>query len=82
MPLFRWREVEVHSSDLGDKFSATDWNPTYVRYDLPRMTMLQTSRKPMGMTSLPEIALRLAETQRLAWLLGRLTPDGLEPQSL
>lgn len=82
MPLFRWREVEVHSSDLGDKFSPADWNPTYVRYDLPRMTMLQTSRKPMGMTTLPEIALRLAETQRLAWLLGRFTPDGLEPQSL
>ena len=82
MPLLRWREVEVHSSDLGDRISIADWNPTYVRYDLPRMTMLQTSRRPMGMTTMPEVALRLPETERLAWLLGRHTPDGLEPQSL
>lgn len=82
MPLFRWREVEVHTADLDCGVSFADWNSTYVRYDLPRMTMLQTSRKSMGMTVLPEAALRLAEADRLAWLLGRHTPDGLEPQSL
>lgn len=82
MPLFRWREVEVHTADLDAGISFADWNQTYVRYDLPRMTMLQTSRKPMGMTALPEAALRLSETERLAWLLGRHTSNGLEPQTL
>ncbi len=82
MPLFRWREVEVHTSDLDAGVSFADWNSTYVRYDLPRMTMLQTSRKPMGMTTLPEAALRLPDTERLAWLLGRHAPNGLEPQTL
>jgi hypothetical protein len=56
-----------------------DWNPIYVRYDLPRMTMMQTSRTPMGMSNLPEAAMRLSESERLAWLLGRHTPTGLEP---
>ena len=82
MPLFRWREVEVHTADLNAGIGFADWNQTYVRYDLPRMTMLQTSRRPMGMTSLPEAALRLTDTDRLAWLLGRHTPAGLEPQTL
>ena len=78
----KWREVEVHTADLNAGIGFADWNQTYVRYDLPRMTMLQTSRRPMGMTSLPEAALRLTETDRLAWLLGRHTPAGLEPQTL
>jgi len=33
----------------------------------------------MGMSTLPEAALRLSEAERLAWLLGRHVPSGLEP---
>lgn len=79
LPMLRWREVEVHTSDLDAGVTFRDWNPLYVRYDLPRMTMMQTSRTPMGMSTLPEAALRLSEAERLAWLLGRHVPSGLEP---
>lgn len=79
LPMLRWREVEVHTSDLDAGITFRDWNPLYVRYDLPRMTMMQTSRTPMGMSKLPEAALRLGEAERLAWLLGRHVPEGLEP---
>lgn len=79
LPMMRWREVEVHSSDLEAGITFRDWNPLYVRYDLPRMTMMQTSRTPMGMSKLPDAALRLDDAERLAWLLGRHTPVGLEP---
>lgn len=78
LPMLRWREVEVHTADLDAGVTFRDWNPLYVRYDLPRMTMMQTSRTPMGMSKLPDVALRLAESERLAWLLGRHVPDGLE----
>jgi maleylpyruvate isomerase len=78
LPMLRWREVEVHTADLGAGVTFRDWNPLYVRYDLPRMTMMQTSRTPMGMSKLPDVALRLAESERLAWLLGRHVPEGLE----
>ncbi len=78
LPMLRWREVEVHTADLAAGVTFRDWNPLYVRYDLPRMTMMQTSRTPMGMSKLPDAALRLPESERLAWLLGRHVPDGLE----
>lgn len=79
LPMMRWREVEVHTTDLGTGLTYADWDPLYVRYDLPRMTMMQTSRAPMGLSALPESALRLSEPERLAWLLGRHAPAGLEP---
>jgi hypothetical protein len=69
----------VHTSDLDAGITFRDWNPVYVRYDLPRMTMMQTSRTPMGLSTLPEAALRLGEAERLAWLLGRHVPNGLDP---
>ena len=78
LPMLRWREVEVHTADLDAGITFRDWNPLYVRYDLPRMTMMQTSRTPMGMSKLPDAALRLAESERLAWLLGRHVPDGIQ----
>ena len=78
LPLFRWREVEVHTSDLGIGHTFLHWDPLYVRLDLPRMVMRYTSRSPMGMTALPPEALRLSENERLAWLMGRTTPLGLE----
>jgi len=73
----RWREVEVHHADLGGDFTWANWTPAYVRLDLEHQVMLWTSRQPMGLTQLPERALRLEPTARLAWLLGRLVVEGL-----
>lgn len=77
-PLLRWREVEVHTVDLDCRVTFRDWDPVYVRYDLPRQEMRVTSRAPMGMTTLPAEALALPETERLAWLMGRHVPAGLD----
>lgn len=79
----RWREVEVHTSDLDLGATWQQWSAEYVRYELDRQVMLWRSRKSMGMTVLPEAALRLPPNHRLAWLLRRVeveglaTPDGL-----
>jgi len=84
-PLFelafrRWREVEVHHADLGlAGFNIDDWSSRYVTEELRIRTMEWTSRQPMGLATLPEAALRLSPPVRLAWLLGRAVPDGLEP---
>ena len=73
----RWREVEVHHADLGGECSWSSWSPAYVRFDLEYQTMAWTSRRPMGLATLPDAALRLEPAARLAWLLGRLAVDGL-----
>jgi len=74
----RWREVEVHHADLLASVSFADWSSDYVRLDLDQQAMQWRARKPMGLTVLPEQALRLAPHDRLAWLLGRLEVPGLE----
>ena len=79
LPVRRWREVTVHRSDLGLGSTTADWPNAYVRLDLPRLTMLWASRRPMGLTTLPPDALAATPQTRLAWLLGRATIDGLEP---
>jgi maleylpyruvate isomerase len=73
----RWREVEVHHADLLASVSFADWSPEFVRRDLDHQVMQWRARKPMGLTVLPEQALKLAPHDRLAWLLGRLDVDGL-----
>ena len=55
----RWREVEVHHADLGGVFTWSEWSPAYVRIDLEHQTMAWTSRRPMGLATLPDAALRL-----------------------
>jgi maleylpyruvate isomerase len=77
VPFRRWREVEVHHVDLGDSFTWSQWSPAYVRLDLEHQSMAWTSRRPMGLATLPDAALRLEPAARLAWLLGRLAVDGL-----
>jgi maleylpyruvate isomerase len=79
LPVRRWREVTVHRSDLGLGSTPADWPNAYVRIDLPRLTMLWASRRPMGLTTLPPEALATTPQMRLAWLLGRATIDGLGP---
>lgn len=79
----RWREVEIHNADLNLGFSYDDLTPLYVRLELDQQVMLWRSRKPMGMTDLPEIAKRLSPSQRLAWLMGRVEVEGLaKPEPL
>jgi len=80
LPFRRWREVEIHHADLGlPGFGIDNWTARYVNEELTRRTMEWSSRQPMGMTGLPASALALRPTQRLAWLMGRVTPEGLEP---
>ena len=47
--------------------------------DRTRMEMRWNARRPMGLTGLPDEALRAPPPVRLAWLLGRTTIEGLEP---
>ena len=82
LPLLRQREVEVHRTDLGLGYSFDDMPADYVRRDLRLMEMLWRARKPMGLTPLPETALRLPPATRPAWMLGRIAIDGLPPADL
>lgn len=86
LPLRRWREVEVHSGDLGLSELGLDgcdsWSMDYVRHDLPVMTMQWKSRGSMGMNDLPNAVVSRAPHERLAWMLGRLVVDGVEPARL
>jgi len=82
IPFRRWREVEVHHADLGlAGFGFDDWSARYVSEDLRLRTMEWASRNPMGLTGLPQAALQLSPQMRLAWLMGRVVPEGLDPVS-
>jgi maleylpyruvate isomerase len=82
LPLLRQREVEVHRADLGLGYGFDDMPAEYVRRELRMMEMLWRARKPMGLTPLPEAALRLPPAARLAWMMGRVTVDALPPAGL
>lgn len=82
VPLMRQREVEVHRADLGIGYEFADMPGDYVRRDLRLMGMFWQARKPMGLTPLPEAALALDPATRLAWMMGRIEIDGLEPANL
>ena len=77
--LGRWKEVEVHRADLGLGYGPEDWPGELVREDLAVMEMRWNARRPMGMTGLPDAAKRLPPHIRLAWLLGRVEIEGLDP---
>lgn len=82
VPWVRWREVAVHHIDLGAGYDWPLLPPTYVRAELGRLTMIWASRKPMGLTTLPDEALAAPEWHRLAWLFGRADIDGLQPAGI
>ena len=79
LPFLRLREVAIHHADLGIGFTFDDLPAAYLREELRRMEMLWASRQPMGMTTLPPLALAASPSDRLAWLTGRSTIDGLDP---
>jgi maleylpyruvate isomerase len=73
----RWRETEVHHSDLGIGFSWVNWSAPYVAEELRRATVTYAAQQPAGQGELPAGALALVPSERLAWLMGRHWPDGL-----
>ncbi len=82
LPYLRRREVEVHRVDLGLGYGWDQWPADFVRAETRRMTMLWTSRRPMGMTVLPPAAQRADDNLRLAWLFGRAWIDGVAPAGI
>jgi maleylpyruvate isomerase len=78
LPFRRRRETLVHHADLGRDFTWRDWPADYVRRELGILTALWASRRPMGLTTLPDAALAVPEAHRVAWLLGRADIDGLD----
>lgn len=81
-PLLRQREVEVHRVDLGLGYRFGDLPVGYVRRDLRIMEMLWRARRPMGLTPLPDAALALPPSTRLAWMMGRTDVSGLAPAGI
>jgi len=79
VPLRRWREVEVHHTDLGWGHEADDWDPQYVRRDLAVQEAAWLAAHPEAGGRVPAGAVDLSPGQRLAWLLGRSRPPGLPP---
>ena len=82
LPFLRIREVAIHHADLGLGYTFQDLPDVYVREELRRMEMLWAARQPMGMTPLPDAALAAPPPQRLAWLMGRVVIDGLDPAAI
>ncbi len=82
LPLRRLRETVIHQHDLGLGYSVEDWPDRWVRIELAAMTQQWSSRRPMGATMLPDAVRTLSDKPRLAWLLGRLALDGVEPAGI
>lgn len=80
VPLRRWREVEVHTGDLGlDEIGSRGidtWSEEYVRHDVAFLTMQYKARGSMGLVDLPDAVRTAPPRYRLAWLLGRYDVDG------
>lgn len=80
LPFRRWREVEIHHYDLGlAGFGIDDWSPGYVTRELALRTIEWSAKQAGGAAPLPAAAQRLSPNHRLAWLMGRAVPEGLEP---
>ena len=77
LPFLRWREVVVHLFDLDVGVSFDSWPNLYVRLELDRQKMAWAASHAMGLTQLPKASLALAPAHRLAWLLQRVSVEGL-----
>ncbi|HRE01114.1 MAG TPA: maleylpyruvate isomerase N-terminal domain-containing protein [Ilumatobacteraceae bacterium] len=75
LPYRRLRENEIHRVDLGSAGGDYDWTMMprdFVAITVRELTRQWSSRRPMGMATLPTEVLALPEPTRLAWLTGRL----------
>ncbi len=81
LPFLRWRECVLHLTDLDVGIEYDQWPSHYVRLELDRQKMAWAASHAMGLTQLPQAAMKLDEKHRLAWLLQRAEVDGL-PQGL
>jgi maleylpyruvate isomerase len=79
VPLRRWREVEVHRSDLGWGYLPADWDVDFVARDLPVFSAQWLASN--AAVELPAQARELGAGDRLGWLLGRVRHPGL-PEGL
>ncbi|MFZ4811514.1 MAG: hypothetical protein ACOYL9_09240, partial [Ilumatobacteraceae bacterium] len=61
------------------EYTPADWPSDYVRLELVRMVMQFHARAPMGLTTMPALALAQPPHVRLSWLLGRHDIEGLAP---
>ena len=81
VPLRRWREVEVHTGDLGldeiGSYGIDTWSEDYIRHDVAFLTMQYKARGSMGLVDLPDAVRTAPPRYRLAWLLGRFDVDGV-----
>jgi len=73
----RWREVVVHTTDLGYGQTWNDWPNDYVRFEMDRQLMAWRASQPMGVKDFPDAVRKLPDKERLAWLLQRTTVEGL-----
>ncbi len=77
VPFLRWRESVIHLTDLGVGIGYDQWPDFYVRLELERQKMAWAASHPMGLTQIPQAALKLNEKHRLEWLLQRADVEGL-----
>jgi maleylpyruvate isomerase len=91
LPLYRWRESEVHHVDLGLAFTIVDWSQAFVDHELEVWVEGLDERLPDGTGAIvtatdvgaswtvgaPNVTMQVAAPSRslLAWLIGRRT-DG------
>lgn len=82
LPRLRAREVELHHIDLDVGYAFDDLDPLLVELENDRLTRSWTKQQPTDSQTLPRAAVELEPAQRLAWLTGRLTVDGLAPAGM
>ena len=75
LPGRRWQELEVHLVDIDVGPTHEDWTDDFVRVFLPRLRAGMPARLSPGVSA-PDTH-GLGERQELAWLYGRLAPEGL-----
>lgn len=77
LPFLRWRECVLHLTDLDVGIEYDQWPSHYVRLELDRQKMAWAASHAMGLTQLPQAAMKLDENHRLAWILQRADVEGL-----
>ncbi|WP_420451021.1 hypothetical protein [Ilumatobacter sp.] len=76
----RLREVSLVSVDLDVGIELGDLDPTYVRLELRRLQMVRGARRPIGLGAdpLPAAVAARPPAERLGWLTGRLSIEGVD----